>query len=92
MLLLTAMGNVPSQLKLDQVLRPTNLILLALTLYGVRIARRALKIRGELAAVGFLPGTRDMYGPSTILGRLFPPIPYICRIPGWLFVFKHRRT
>jgi hypothetical protein len=88
-LLLTSMGNILSQVQLDTVLRPSNLILLALTLYGVRVARQALKVRGQLASIGFLPGTRYMYGPSTILGQILPPIPYISRTRGRPFAWKH---
>jgi hypothetical protein len=84
------MGNILSQVQLDTVLRPTNLILLALTLYGVRVVRRVIKVRRELAGIGFLPGTRYMYGPSTIIGRILPPIPFISRTPSLPFVWKHK--
>jgi hypothetical protein len=90
MLLLISMGSILSQVQLDKVLRPINFILLALTLYGVRVVRRAIKVRGELAAIGFLPGTRYMYGLSTIIGRILPPIPHISRMPSWPFALKHR--
>jgi hypothetical protein len=84
------MGNVPSQIQLDQVLQPTNLLLLAVTLFGVRVVHRAITVRAELAGVGFLPGIRYISGPSLILGDIFPRIPYIYIVPGWPFALKHR--
>jgi hypothetical protein len=87
------MGNITSsQMQLaHKALRPINFLILALALYGVRVVRRAIKLRGELAGIGSLPGTRYIYGPYTLLGRLLPPIPYISRAPGWQFMLKYQR-
>jgi len=85
------MGNTGSRVSLDSIFRPTNLVLLLISLYGIRVVRRTLKVRGDLAKIGFLPGPWCIYGPFTILGSLLPPISYLNRRYGWQFTHKYQR-
>lgn len=73
------------------LLRPTNFIILAVTLYGVEIVRRVLIIRKTLAGIGNLPGTRATWGASTLLSIILPQIPYITLPPGWQLKQKYGR-
>lgn len=85
------MGNFPSQVELGNILRPTNLIILFVTLYGGRVVRRILQLRTALAGVDNLPGDRLLYGPYTIISRILPSIPYINRAGDMLFKQKYAR-
>lgn len=83
------MGNIPSQIKMDEFFKPTNLIIFALTLYGVQVVRRIVQVRTAIAGIGHLPGDRLVYGPYSIMSRILPSIRYVNRAGKWLFEHKY---
>lgn len=85
------MGNILSQIKINDIFRPTSLVILGFTLYGARVLRRVMVVRAAIAGIGNLPGGRTMYGPYTLLSKILPPIPYINRPGGWQYRQKYGR-
>ncbi|KIM26467.1 hypothetical protein M408DRAFT_72781 [Serendipita vermifera MAFF 305830] len=83
------MGSFLSQVKLEEIFKPINFLILAVSLYGLRVVRRVVQVRAALASVGNLPGGRIVYGPYSIMARILPSIPYITRQPGWQFKEKY---
>src|SRR5450631_2409833 len=87
----TTMDNISSHIKMADLLRPTNLIILAITLSSADIARRIIKLRAALAGIGDLPGRRTACGPFTILASFLPQIPYINLRAGWPLKERYSR-
>jgi hypothetical protein len=84
-------NNISSHIQKSGLSQPNNLVILAVALSGAEVARRVIKFRAALAAIGNLPGRRTAVGPYTLLASLLPQIPYINLPAGWQFKEKYSR-
>jgi hypothetical protein len=90
-LLADTMDKISSNVKVTNLFRPTDLIILVIALYGAGIVRRIFKVRAALAGIGNLPGRRTVCGPYTLLASILPQIPYINLRAGWQLKEKYSR-